>query len=286
MDKLKAPGAEIYVPDGKDADTAAARSTIMVFGAHQDDIEMIALHGILEGLNAGGYKLFGVVATDGVSSLHSGDYSGLSFGEIRETRNEEQREASRLGKYSAVALLNYTSPEVKDKSVVSLDDDLLTLIEAVKPEKVYMHNPFDRHDTHVAMCIRTLESLRRAAAKGIVPKHVFGCEVWRGLDWLIHCDRAHLAVVDTDNIGDQLIRVFRSQFAGNRHYDLAAKGRRIANATYHESHNIEMDEEMTFAVDLLPLVQDATLNLSDYARHVINRFESDVMARLERYHNV
>jgi hypothetical protein len=44
--KLTKPDADTYVPDGRPLDEALARTTHLAVGAHQDDIEFMALHGI------------------------------------------------------------------------------------------------------------------------------------------------------------------------------------------------------------------------------------------------
>lgn len=286
MVRLNRSDSEIFIPDGAELDVALQRSTMMVVAAHQDDIEQLAMHGIVKGLEEGGYRLFGVVASDGAGDRHTGSYTDLSYAELMEVRDREQRRAAVVGRYSAVAMLNHTSPEIKDKSSTHVDEDLVALLEAVRPQSVYMHNPFDRNDTHIALFIRTIEALRTAASHGFVPKHVYGCEAWRGLDWLIHHDSIHLPVNDEAGIGERLIQIYRSQFNDRKYYDLAARGRRIANATRHESHTIEMDEEVVLAVDLLPLVLDATLEPETFARRIIERFETDVRERLKRYRGI
>ncbi|MCP4225739.1 MAG: hypothetical protein GY773_20585, partial [Actinomycetia bacterium] len=43
-----AVGAQVFVPDGLDEAGAIARATHMAIGAHQDDIPIMAHHGILE----------------------------------------------------------------------------------------------------------------------------------------------------------------------------------------------------------------------------------------------
>ena len=41
-------GADFFVPDGADADAALARTTHLCISAHQDDIEIMAYHGVAE----------------------------------------------------------------------------------------------------------------------------------------------------------------------------------------------------------------------------------------------
>ena len=147
-----------------------------------------------------------------------------------------------------------------------------------------MHNPFDRHDTHVAACMRTIGALREVAGStGWVPEAVYGCEVWRSLDWTIHGDRCALPVDDPEQLSACLIRQYKSQYAQGRFYDTALRGRRMANATHQEAQSSGEHPEIEFAVDLLPLIKDPKLSVEAYARHVLNHFVSDTMARVEHY---
>jgi LmbE family N-acetylglucosaminyl deacetylase len=280
---LKNKDAEIYVPDGVSVDEAVKRANRLVIAAHQDDIELMAFHGVLEALKDGGNKLFGVVATTGSISIHGDDHVFHSVSDIRQTRIQEQKEAADLGKYSAIAFLSYSSHEVKDCHISQPTKDLIALIDEIRPHSVYLHNPFDRHDTHVALCLRSIDALREAAKRGWKPEHVYGCEVWRGLDWLVHCDQIALAVHDPDSLSERLVGKFKSQLTGTKHYDLAARGRRIANATYHEATNMSPTHEIIFAVDLLPLIEDPCISIHDFVKHIVDRFESDILNRIDRY---
>lgn len=276
--------AEFYVPDGASQDESMRRSTILAIGAHPDDIEILAFPGILEGIRAGGNHLFGIVATNGGGSLRTGEYVNLTYLDMREIRVREQKQAAAIGRYSGVILLNYESSEMKDACNRHPDEDLRTVIDRLRPETVYLHNPFDRHDTHVAVCLRSIAAFRAvAAASGWMPKRMYGCEVWRGLDWLVHCDRTALPVHDPDRLSDQLIKVYHSQWVSENHCDLAARGRRIANATYQESHSLGSEHEMAFAVDLMPLLDDPAVPVSDFVRHTIDRFRADALSRLDRF---
>ncbi len=46
--KLRQEGAEFFIPDGIPAEEGIARTTHMAISAHQDDIEIMAYHGIIE----------------------------------------------------------------------------------------------------------------------------------------------------------------------------------------------------------------------------------------------
>lgn len=276
--------AELYIPDGAAAAEAYRRSSILAVGAHPDDLEIMAIPGILQAQEDKARSFFGVVCTNGCGSLREGEYAGLTYLEMREVRIREQKQAADIGRYSAVALLGYESAEMKDACDERPNLDLKGLIGEIRPDTVFLHNPFDRHDTHVAVCLRTIAALRAVASEtGWLPQKIYGCEVWRGLDWLVHCDRTVLPVHDPDHVSDSLIRVYKSQLAGVKLFDLAARGRRIANATYQEAHSLGSEHEMAFAVDLLPLVEDPSIPVSDYVRHTIERFQADALSRLDRF---
>lgn len=282
--KFNRSDAEFFVPDGASQEEAMQRASILAIGAHPDDIEILAIPGILDGIRAGGNQLFGVVATNGGGSLRTGEYASLSYLDMREIRVREQKQAAVIGRYAGVVLLNYESSEMKDACNRHPDEDMRAVITGVRPETVYLHNPFDRHDTHVAVCLRSIAAFRAvAAATGWMPKKMYGCEVWRGLDWLVHCDRTALPVHDPGHLADQLIKVYHSQMIHENHYDLAARSRRIANATYQESHSLGSEHEMAFAVDLLPLLEDPAIPVAVFVRHTIDRFRADAVSRLERF---
>ncbi|MEM3056406.1 MAG: PIG-L family deacetylase, partial [Candidatus Bathyarchaeia archaeon] len=58
--KFRRDTAEFYVPDGRPFDEALRRTTHMGICAHQDDLEIMAIHGILECFMADGRGFLGV----------------------------------------------------------------------------------------------------------------------------------------------------------------------------------------------------------------------------------
>jgi len=76
--QLDSPEADVFVPDGGDPGAALARTTHLAIGAHQDDIEFMALHGILQCYNDPDRWFTGVTVTDGAGSPRSGDYASYS----------------------------------------------------------------------------------------------------------------------------------------------------------------------------------------------------------------
>ena len=78
------------------------------------------------------------------------------------------------------------------------------------------------------------------------------------------------------------MKVFDSQIAGGKRYDLAALGRRVANATMLASHATDTASAISFGVDLTPLVQDDALSPLDFALKHVDRFRVDVASRLKQ----
>ena len=158
----------------------------------------------------------------------------------------------------------------------------MAIFEAVTPEVLYLHNPADKHDTHVACCLRTLAAIR-SLPKPKRPRRVLGCEIWRDLDWLNDGNNQVLPVDRYKNLAAALNGVFDSQITGGKRYDAAVAGRRMAHATFSSSpHATDKVDALNFAMDLTPLVLDDSLDVFEYTRGLIRKFEDEVPDRLAR----
>ena len=122
-----------------------------------------------------------------------------------------------------------------------------------------------------------------ASAKEERPATVLGCEGWRGLDWLGDDEKTLLDVSGHPELSDALGLLFDSQIAGGKRYDLAVRGRSLANATFLDPHAVDQAERLWFALDLTPLVVDDTLDPADYISGFIRRFEERVRSELAGY---
>ncbi len=274
--------AEIFVPDGIPEEEALSRTTRMAVAAHQDDIEIMAFDGILKAFRNPREWFCGVVVTNGSGSPRAGVYAGYTDEEMMAVRRREQRKAAVIGEYGAQVLLDYPSSAVKDPSNSAPVDDLTTLLFAARPRVVYTHNLADKHDTHVAVALRLIEAVRRLP-EDARPEKLYGCEVWRDLDWLVDSDKVAFDVSAHENLQSALLGVFDSQVSGGKRYDLATLGRRRANATYHESHGVDAATGMIFAMDLTPLVEDVSLDVGEFVLGYIRRFSEDVSGRVSRF---
>ena len=274
------PTADIFVPDGTAPEAAIARTSHLCISAHQDDIEIMAYHGVAECFGLNDKWFTGVVVTNGAGSPRSGIYGDYTDAEMQKVRILEQRKAAYVGEYACQIQLAFTSSEVKNPNETIVVDDLTKILLAAKPEYVYLHNPADKHDTHVAVTIRCLAALRAVRAQ-VPVKKVYGCEVWRDLDWLQDDDKQVLPVSARSNIAAALVGVFDSQVTGGKRYDLATAGRRLAHATYYASHGTDRESALSFAMDLTPLVEDPSIPVADYVLVLVDRFRADVEKRVK-----
>ena len=269
------------MPDGSAAEAALTRTTHMAIGAHPDDNEIMAFHGILECFGRDGRHFTGVSVTNGAGSARDGVYARYTDDEMQKVRRVEQKKAAVVGEYAAHVFLDYTSADVKDSKNLSVAEDLKKVVMAARPQVIYTHNLADKHDTHVSVALRTLRALREIP-KEARPQHVYGCEVWRSLDWLCDPDKVVFDVQARENLALSLVGVYDSQICGGKRYDLATAGRRRANATYLASHAVDQSAAVTFAVDLTPLVEDEKLDPAEYILGYIDRFRHEVSMRLAK----
>ena len=281
--KFSQTSADVYVPSGGEPAAALARVTHLCVAAHQDDIEILAFDGICDCLDEPASKAFGgVVVTNGAGSPRTGAYSNFTDEQMLAARRREQRQAAELGGYAIQVQLAHPSAAVKRSGEAGVAADLAAIFGACSPEVVYLHQPADKHDTHVAVFLRCLEALR-ALPPERRPKRVLGAEVWRDLDWLVDADKVALDSGRRTELAGELLAVFDSQVAGGKRYDLAALGRRLAHATFHTSHATDRLRGITWAMDLSPLVADATLDVEAFTLAHLERLRADVAGRLARF---
>lgn len=272
--------AETFVPDGVDVETALKRTTHLAISAHQDDIEIMAYDGILKCFGKQDNWFTGVVVTNGSGSPRSGLYAEYTDEEMMQIRKSEQKKAAFIGAYSAQLLLDYPSSAVKSPTNADVKEELKRIITLAKPNVIYTHNLADKHDTHVAVTARVIAVLRELP-KDIRPEKVYGCEVWRGLDWMNDEDKVKFDVAGHINLEQALLEVFDSQICGGKRYDSATIGRRLANATYAESHGTDDTTSLMYAMDLTPLINDVTIDINEYVQQYIQKFSNDVARRIK-----
>lgn len=273
---------DFYVPDGASLTQAWTRTTHLGIGAHQDDLEFMALHGILHCFHATDYWFSGVTCTDGAGSARAGPYALFTDAQMKAIRRQEQKKAAQIGHFGFMVQLNHPSAHCKSAAQrPKLVADLREILRQSRPEIVYTHNPFDKHASHVGVLIATLEAILSLPPKDR-PQQLWGCEVWRGLDWLPDEDDTKLVhdVSARPNLAASLNGVFDSQIAGGKRYDAAVEGRRRANATFHNSHTVDDATHVQYAVDLSELIAGEK-TLQDFCRERLEGFHREVFGRLD-----
>lgn len=277
---MRLPRERVFVPDGGPLERALERTTHLGVVAHADDLEILAYHGILSCYRDPRLGFSGVVVTDGAGSIRVGPFAGLSAQELARVRLEEQERAASIGRYAAVAMLGHTSAETRELERTDIDQIIVEILERTRPRVVYTHSLFDRHDSHVAVALRTLRALS-AVAEDARPEVVLGVEVWGDLDWLPDAMKVRLDVGGEPGLEEALLAVFDSQVAAKR-YDRAVVGRRLAHATFSESHEGDRTDRVVFAIDLAPLLSGEAGDPIAYSELFLDAFRGETRARLER----
>jgi LmbE family N-acetylglucosaminyl deacetylase len=280
--QFRHPKHDLYIPDETEPWTALRRVTHLGIVSHQDDLEIAAYHGITECFHDVDQWFGGVVVTDGAGSPRKGPYEKYTDEEMQKVRLVEQRKAAYVGEYSIMVQLGYPSDDIKKPKHAPAVADLKFILEHSQPKILYLHNPCDRHDTHVATFLRCLEAIRELPPE-MRPQTVYGCEVWRKLDWLLSEDKVMLWVDKHPHMLRPLLGVFDSQISGGKRYDLAEEGLRHANATYFDSHTTDKTSLLTFAMDLTPLTKDDSLCPVEYAVNYVKRLQDDVRDRVKKF---
>ncbi len=275
-------GIDTYVPDDAPMPQALSRTTHLCVGAHQDDQEFMAYHGIAECYGRPDKWFTGVCLTNGGGSSRTGIYADFSDEAMMEVRQGEQRKAAHVGDYACQIQLGHPSSDLKNPAETAVIEELREIFDVARPEVVYLHNPADKHDTHVAAVLRSMAALR-ALPVDARPKQVYGCEIWRSLDWLNDEDKQVLPVDGHPNLAATLSGVFDSQITGGKRYDTAVMGRRMANATFFESHATDTSTALSWGMDLTPLLKDTSISVAEYTGHFIDRFAKDVENRIAAF---
>lgn len=281
--KFSHPKADVFVPKAATTpEEALSNVTHLCVGAHQDDLEIMAYAGIAIALDQAGKAFGGVVVTNGGGSSRTGAYAHFTDEQMQDIRREEQRKAAEMGRYAIQIQLAHPSSEVKKPHKSDVVSDLVEIFSGCCAEVVYLHNPADKHDTHVAVLGRCLEAIRKLPAADR-PKRVLGCEVWRDLDWLVDSDKVALDASAHPELAADLLKVFDSQVTGGKRYDLATIGRRSAHATFHTSHATDKMSGITWAMDLTPLIMDDKLTLEAHVLAHVDRLRTDIAARVRKF---
>jgi len=268
-------GHRLWTPEGVELESALASVTHLAIGAHADDLEFMAYHGIASCYESETNAFGGVVVTDGRGSARSGAFAHYSDDAMVAERQLEQVKAAELGHYASMLQLAYPSKAVKEPQCASLQSELSQVMMLAHADTLYLHNPFDRHPTHIAVLHHCVEALLALPSEQR-PKRILGCEVWRDLDWLPEAYRVELEVDAYPDLALNLAACFQSQIEGGKRYDLAVEGRRRAHATFGDSHQVDQVEAVTLAVDMSGWFDDGRAGFAKRMEAVLDDFRGDV----------
>jgi LmbE family N-acetylglucosaminyl deacetylase len=273
--------SEIYFPENTKSEIDLSKTTHLGIGAHQDDLEIFAIHGILQAYQNPTKHFTGVTITNGRGAPRTEMTKDLSNPDYIALRNHEQKQAANIGKYLAQFLLNYESDEIRNGRCQDLLMDLIKILEMTSPDIIYTHNLADQHDTHVSVALFVIEALRNANLKD---KNIrlFGCEVWRNLDWMSENKVINFNVSQNFELHKDLLAVYKSQNSGGKRYDCASLGRRLANATFTDPHTNGGPSHIVRAMDLTPLIKNPRMSIQRFMTQHMRSFVKDVRNRLDR----
>ena len=272
----------LYVPDGTLGPEALSRVTHLGIGAHQDDLEFHALHGILECWDRADQWFGGIICTDGGGSSRTEPYAEYSDEQMQAVRVEEQNSAARIGQYGAMVQLGYPSSQIRNPANPDPRKELRELLDVIQPEIVYTHALADKHETHIAVVMNVIAAIRELPADRR-PKRLLGFEGWRDLDWLPSENKVRLNVSARPELATELARVFQSQIAGGKRYDLAIDGRRAANATLDDPYGPDGEVRVTYAMEMTPLIIKDSLDPLAFTLELVEKFAADIRKKVGRY---
>ncbi len=251
-----------------DALELLCKTTRLGIGGHPDDNEIMAHSGIAACYQQSTERFTSVVITDGAGGTRGGAYAHLSDSELTHLRELELKKAATLGDFLALINLNYTSDDVRTKKQEKVRSDLVQILQATRPQVVYIHNLFDDHDTHQAAAIRAIEAMRLLPATSM-PGRVYGCEVTGSLDW--YREKVRLDDTAHPELARKLLNIFDSQSENGRSYPYATICRRESNAIF-DRDNKKGPRAITYAMDLTMLIHHPEVQLDEFARQTGRAF--------------
>jgi LmbE family N-acetylglucosaminyl deacetylase len=276
MDKIN---AQIWLPKKRALDKLPQKITHMAIGAHCDDLEIIGLDGIVKHFKKRGNNFFGVIVSNSQGGPIHPKFKHYSPSKIEKIREEEQIKAAQIGKYKGVAFLRYPSVKIKDpKSSPEIEEKIRELAEYLNPQIIYTHSLFDKHPTHIAVSLRTIEALRNSAVK---PEKLYGVSVWGSLNWLSQDKQVVFNLSSYEKLILKLLRVFKSQRFGPHKHDQALLSKMRADAIYLKTHEFTKHTSLIKAVDLSPLIHK-NLSLDDYLKSYISDLERTLFERINK----
>lgn len=267
----------IYLPQNR----KEGKVKYLTICAHQDDNEIMAIDGILRGYRSLKYSFACVVTGDGAGSPRTGKYKDYTDEMMKTVRLEEQKKAAEIGRYNSLYFLNYSSNEIKDADNQDIVNDYIEIIKELRPEVIYTHSLLDKHPTHISVAIKVINALRTLGYE-YQPKQLYGCEVWRNLDWVSDDKKIVFDVSNNVRLQKKLLSVYESQTLGGKDYANATIGRRYQNATFCETHSVDKAKLVTYAIKMTKLLKEPELPIKKFALSYIDDLYEEINDAMDR----
>ena len=148
--------------------------------------------------------------------------------ELIEARVQEQMRASQIGEYADLVFLKKSQAEMEDLDNTSIVKDLQKMILDLNPDIVYTHNIFDRNLSHIRLTLKVIDAIL-ALPEESRPRLLYGCEIFRSLDWLPERYRVNFDISDNKDIQSRLIGVYDTMLEQSQNFSKAVVGRKLAS---------------------------------------------------------
>lgn len=275
--KFRNSNVDVFFPKNNECDISEI--DFLAIGAHQDDIEIMSFPPILEAYHSD-KKFAAVTCTDGAGSPSSGPYATYTREEMIECRKQEEKNAAKLGNYAFLIQLGYTSNEARSKDTNQfIVEDLEQIILKYRPKRIYTHNPFDKHKTHLAVFSATMKALHNIL-NDYEPMKVYGGECWRDLDWIPDGMKENVSIGNDITLLEILLGTYQSQVASGKRYDKAAIARLQANSTYADPYSLDKSNYVSCFLDLTEIALKH-VTLEEYVNKFLKFFENEVNENIE-----
>ena len=276
---LSNQASDFWIPQNFDLSEALGQTTHLAIGAHQDDLEFMAYEGIFACYHSDEKWFTRITVTDGRGRSRMSPYSKYTDNEIHRA---EQRKAAEVRQYAAQLRLDYKSSEVKGNGRAAVTQDIVKVLRLMKPNTVYLHQPADEHDTHIAVMTAAIEALR-LTANHHQPERIIGCEMWHGLDWLADAKKVAMDFSRYPELFKELTLIFDSQITGGKRYDQAVVSSCRSNATFYDSHSPDQTELISWGIDLTPFIRNYSLTISDFILGHLKQNTQDIEKGVQKF---
>ncbi|GAA3934916.1 PIG-L deacetylase family protein [Litoribacillus peritrichatus] len=259
-------------------ESACQKTNHLAIVAHQDDAEIIGYSGIQQCYLKESDWFSSITLTNGSGASRGGRYANLSDTQLSAIRQSEQIKAAQIGDYAFCIQWDISSKELKEQ-MEFFACELSQQLATSRPDTIYTHCPTDKHSTHRVVCEVVITAIRKIMQSDHHYKPtIYGVEVWGSLDWVPKEFLVELDCSPMANLEQALIGIYDSQIDGNKGYDKAVLGRRMANATFNSSHNSDSARSLNLAIELTPLLSDQSLTISSFLAPILEAFSMQTLA--------